>query len=126
MTLSVAVLISLLVSLDHDADDVRLRLIRRQDPARQGALLSGPASACSRRWCTATRARCSGRCATGALLMVLLAATVVFNVYLYVVIPEGLLPAAGHRARSPAASRPTRAISLPVDVAEADPVHEPR
>jgi len=90
VTLSVAVLISLLVSLTT-TPMMCSRLIRRQDPARQGrlfrvserafqAMVHGYAR--SLQWALRNR----------ALLMVLLAATVVFNIYLYVVIPKGFFP----------------------------------
>ena len=90
VTLSVAVLISLLVSLTT-TPMMCSRLIRPQDPARQGrlfrvserafqAMVHGYAR--SLQWALRNR----------ALLMVLLAATVVFNIYLYVVIPKGFFP----------------------------------
>ena len=96
ITLSVAVLVSLLVSLTT-TPMMCSRLIRRQDAARRGAAVPAQRARLPGDAATATRARCAGRCATGALVMVLLAATVAFNIYLYVVDPEGLLPAAGHR-----------------------------
>ena len=63
VTLSVAVLISLLVSLTT-TPMMCSRLIRRQRPGDARGGCSGRASARSRRCCTAMRARCAGRCAT--------------------------------------------------------------
>jgi multidrug efflux pump len=90
VTLSVAVLISLLVSLTT-TPMMCSRLIRRQDPARQGRLFRGSERAFqgmvngyarSLKWALRNR----------GLLMVMLAATVVFNIYLYIVIPKGFFP----------------------------------
>jgi multidrug efflux pump len=90
ITLSVAVLVSLLVSLTT-TPMMCSRLIRQADPARHGrlfrmserafeAVLNGYAR--SLRWALANR----------GLVMVLLAATVVFNVYLFAKIPKGFFP----------------------------------
>ncbi len=90
ITLSVAVLVSLLVSLTT-TPMMCSRLIRQADPARQGrlfrmserafeAVLNGYAR--SLRWALRNR----------GLVMVLLAATVVFNVYLFAKIPKGFFP----------------------------------
>jgi multidrug efflux pump len=90
ITLSVAVLVSLLVSLTT-TPMMCSRLIREVDPATQGrlfhlserafeALRNGYAH--SLRWALRN----------GGLMMVLLAATVAFNIYLYVVIPKGFFP----------------------------------
>jgi multidrug efflux pump len=90
ITLSVAVLISLLVSLTT-TPMMCSRLIRQSDPARQGRLFRATERAFeavlhfyarSLRWALRNR----------GLMMVLLAATVVFNVYLYIVIPKGFFP----------------------------------
>jgi multidrug efflux pump len=90
ITLSVAVLISLLVSLTT-TPMMCSRLIRQSDPARQGRLFRATEHAFgavlhfyarSLRWALRNR----------GLMMVLLAATVVFNIYLYIVIPKGFFP----------------------------------
>ena len=90
ITLSVAVLISLLVSLTT-TPMMCSRLIRQSDPARQGRLFRATERAFeavlhfyarSLRWALRNR----------GLMMVLLAATVVFNIYLYIVIPKGFFP----------------------------------
>ncbi len=90
ITLSVAVLVSLLVSLTT-TPMMCSRLIRRTDPARQGRLFRASERAFeamlhgydrSLRWALANR----------ALVMVLLTATILFNIYLYIVIPKGFFP----------------------------------
>jgi multidrug efflux pump len=90
ITLSVAVLISLLVSLTT-TPMMCSRLIRQSDPARQGRLFRATERAFETvlhfyartlRWALRNR----------GLMMVLLAATVVFNIYLYIVIPKGFFP----------------------------------
>jgi multidrug efflux pump len=90
ITLSVAVLISLLVSLTT-TPMMCSRLIRRGDPASQGRLFRATERAFEAvlgfygrtlRWALRNR----------ALMMVLLIATVVFNIYLYLVIPKGFFP----------------------------------
>ena len=90
ITLSVAVLISLLVSLTT-TPMMCSRLIRQSDPARQGRLFRVTEHAFEAvlhfyartlRWALRNR----------GLMMVLLAATVVFNIYLYIVIPKGFFP----------------------------------
>ena len=90
ITLSVAVLISLLVSLTT-TPMMCSRLIRQSDPARQGRLFRVTEHAFEAvlhfyartlRWALRN----------GGLMMVLLAATVVFNIYLYIVIPKGFFP----------------------------------
>jgi multidrug efflux pump len=90
ITLSVAVLVSLLVSLTT-TPMMCSRFIRHTDPAQQGRLFrmservfDGMLNfyARSLRWALANR----------GLVMVLLAATVIFNIYLYIVIPKGFFP----------------------------------
>jgi multidrug efflux pump len=90
ITLSVAVLVSLVVSLTT-TPMMCSRFIRHVDPATQGALyrwserlFEGMRDFYGRslRWALANR----------GVLMVLLAATVVFNIYLYIVIPKGFFP----------------------------------
>ena len=90
ITLSVAVLVSLLVSLST-TPMMCSRLIRGVDPERQGPLLRATerlfdavrdAYARSLRWALRNR----------GLMMVLLGATVAFNIYLYWVIPKGFFP----------------------------------
>jgi len=90
VTLSVAVLISLLVSLTT-TPMMCSRLIRRRDPEREGRFFHASERAFravldtygrSLRWALAN----------GGLVMGMLAMTVVFNVYLYIVIPKGFFP----------------------------------
>jgi multidrug efflux pump len=90
ITLSVAVLVSLLLSLTT-TPMMCSRLIRRTDPATQGRLFRASERAFealrsgyghSLRWALRNR----------GLMMVLLLATVVFNIYLYWVIPKGFFP----------------------------------
>jgi|HubBroStandDraft_1064217.scaffolds.fasta_scaffold06312_3 multidrug efflux pump len=90
ITLSVAVLVSLLVSLTT-TPMMCSRFIRHTDPAQQGRLFRTSERvfdamlnfyARSLRWALANR----------GLVMVLLAATVIFNIYLYIVIPKGFFP----------------------------------
>ena len=90
ITLSVAVLVSLLVSLTT-TPMMCSRLIRHIDPAKQGRLFQLSERAFdamlrgyerSLRWALRS----------GPLLMILLAATVAFNIYLYIKIPKGFFP----------------------------------
>jgi multidrug efflux pump len=90
VTLSVAVLISLLVSLTT-TPMMCSRLLRRRDPQREGAVLRASERAFeavldayrrSLHWALGNR----------GLVMLMLAATVVFNVWLYIVIPKGFFP----------------------------------
>jgi multidrug efflux pump len=90
ITLSVAVLISLVVSLST-TPMMCSRLIRHEDPAKQGALFRTSERvfdamhdfyARSLSWALRNR----------GVVMVLLAATVVFNIYLWIVIPRGNFP----------------------------------
>jgi multidrug efflux pump len=90
ITLSVAVLVSLVVSLTT-TPMMCSRFIRHDDPAEQGALFrwserifEGMRDFYARSLGWALRNR--------GVLMVLLAATVVFNIYLYIVIPKGFFP----------------------------------
>jgi multidrug efflux pump len=90
ITLSVAVLVSLLLSLTT-TPMMCSRLIRRTDPAKQGRLFHA-----SERSFEALR-NGYGRSLQWALrnrglMMVLLLATVLFNIYLYTVIPKGFFP----------------------------------
>jgi len=90
ITLSVAVLVSLAVSLTT-TPMMCSRLIQHTDPAAQGALFrwservfDGMKSLYARslHWALDNR----------GVIVVLLAATVIFNIYLYIVIPRGLFP----------------------------------
>ena len=90
ITLSVAVLVSLLVSLTT-TPMMCSRLIRHIDPAARGRLFRASERvfeamlnfyARTLRWALANR----------GLVMVLLAATVIFNIYLFYVIPKGFFP----------------------------------
>jgi multidrug efflux pump len=78
---------------DDDADDVRADTASGKK--KQGGSPNG-ASADSTRCCAATR-RSPGCCAT-ADRAADPAATIAYNVYLYIDIPKGLLSRAGHRA----------------------------
>jgi multidrug efflux pump len=90
VTLSIAVLISLLVSLTT-TPMMCSRLLRRREPEREGRLFHASERAFetvlqtygrSLHWALANR----------GLVMLLLAMTVIFNVYLYIVIPKGFFP----------------------------------
>jgi multidrug efflux pump len=90
ITLSVAVLISLVVSLTT-TPMMCSRLIRRTEAQRQGSLFRASERVFdsvrdgyghSLRWALRNR----------GLIMVLLGATVAFNVYLFIVIPKGFFP----------------------------------
>jgi multidrug efflux pump len=90
ITLSVAVLVSLVVSLTT-TPMMCSRLLRHDDPATQGRLFRW-----SERLFEGMRAA-YGRSLHWALdnrgvVMVLLAATVIFNIYLYIKIPHGFFP----------------------------------
>jgi multidrug efflux pump len=90
ITLSVAVLISLLVSLTT-TPMMCSRLIRHQDPAKQGRLYHAIERAFE------AMLRFYGRTLSWALrnrgvVMAMLLATMVFNVYLWIVIPKGFFP----------------------------------
>jgi multidrug efflux pump len=90
ITLSVAVLVSLVVSLTT-TPMMCSRLIRLRDPAQAGRLYHA-----SERAFDALRngyARSLGwALRNGPVIMVLLLATVIFNIYLYWVIPKGFFP----------------------------------
>jgi len=90
ITLSVAVLVSLLVSLTT-TPMMCSRFVRHADPATQGRLFRASERLFERllhgydrslRWALHNR----------GVVMVLLGATVIFNIYLYVVIPKGFFP----------------------------------
>jgi multidrug efflux pump len=90
ITLSVAVLVSLLVSLTT-TPMMCSRLIRHTDPARQGALFRAServfeamlhAYERSLHWALRNR----------GMVTVFLVLTVAFNIYLYIVIPKGFFP----------------------------------
>ena len=90
VTLSIAVLISLLVSLTT-TPMMCSRLLRRRVPEREGRFFHASERAFegllhaygrSLHWALANR----------GLVMLLLAMTVIFNAYLYVVIPKGFFP----------------------------------
>jgi multidrug efflux pump len=90
ITLSVAVLVSLVVSLTT-TPMMCSRLLRQKDPATQGRLFRWServfdamrdAYGRSLHWALANR----------GIVMVLLVATVAFNIYLYIVIPKGFFP----------------------------------
>jgi multidrug efflux pump len=90
ITLSVAVLVSLLASLTTTPMMCSL-FIRQNDPAKQGRLFQASERAFdwmresyghSLRWALENR----------GFVMVLLAATVAFNIYLYIIIPKGFFP----------------------------------
>jgi len=90
LTLSVAVLISLVVSLTA-TPMMCSRFIRHADPATQGRLFRASERAFeSMRSFYARTLRWALR--NRALVMVLLLGTVIFNIYLYVVIPKGFFP----------------------------------
>ena len=119
VTLSVAILISLVVSLTT-TPMMCAQLLR--PPARSGARPAGTAPserAFERDAAAATAARWPGRCATPALVLADPARDrSALNVYLFMIVPEGLLPAAGHRPadrRHP--GRPEHLV--PGDAAEA-------
>ncbi|HLJ19649.1 MAG TPA: efflux RND transporter permease subunit, partial [Stellaceae bacterium] len=90
ITLSIAVLVSLVVSLTT-TPMMCARILRHQDPAKQGKLFRSServfdamrnAYARSLHWALDNR----------GVVMVLLAATVIFNIYLYIKIPKGFFP----------------------------------
>ena len=96
VTLSIAILISLVVSLTT-TPMMCAYLLRTESRA---AAMDGSIRASERvfeRCCAATRRTLGVGAAPPALVMLILLATVGLNVYLYVDDPEGLLPAAGHR-----------------------------
>ena len=90
ITLSVAVLVSLLVSLTT-TPMMCSRFVRHADPPTQGRLFRASERVFERllhgyerslRWALDNR----------GVVMVLLGATVIFNIYLYIVIPKGFFP----------------------------------
>ncbi|MFA5487590.1 MAG: efflux RND transporter permease subunit [Candidimonas sp.] len=92
VTLSAAVMISLLVSLTL-TPMMCAQFLRRgaHRPARAGLLRRG-VEAVGRRGMAAYRRSLSWALDHGRVMMLLLAATVGLNVYLYTVVPKGLLP----------------------------------
>ena len=91
VTLSLAILISLVALADHDADDVRPAA-----PARDARPRAAGSSAAGRRLRAArsgsTSAPSRSACAISRLVMLILLATVGLNVYLYVIVPKGFFP----------------------------------
>ena len=83
---------------DDDADDVRAPAAAARGARRPGRVRRVERARVRRGAATATGAASAGRSATASIVMLVLLATVCLNVYLYVIDPEGLLPAAGHRA----------------------------
>ncbi len=90
VTLSVAVLVSLLVSLTT-TPMMCSRLIKKRDPARQGRVYAASErvfESTLRGYSRALRWALSNR----GLVMLLLLGTVIFNVYLFYKIPKGFFP----------------------------------
>ena len=90
VTLSVAVLLSLLVSLTT-TPMMCSRLIRRREPAREGRFFRASERAFEA-VLDAYRRSLGWALENRGLVMLLLAMTVVFNVYLFLVIPKGFFP----------------------------------
>ena len=123
MTLSIAILISLAVSLT--TTPMMCALLLRPKPRRQHGRLHAAANAASTACCAATSARCAGRCDHPRLVMLVLLATVGAQRLPVHDHAEGLFPAAGHRP--PDRRHPGRPEHLvPGDAAEADAVHRHR
>ncbi len=91
MTLSVAILISLLVSLTTTPMMCAYITTASARGHRAPAGIS-PASGCSTRCWASTIARWPRRCAGRRLVLVILVLTVALNVYLFVLIPKGFFP----------------------------------
>ena len=92
VTLSVAILISLVRVADDDADDVLAPAAAGTASGAHGRLFALERARLRR---AAPRLRAkprAGRCATASLMMLVLLATVCLNVYLYVIIPKGFFP----------------------------------
>ena len=123
VTLSIAILISLVVSLTT-TPMMCARLLRpaaERSAGRVGAWVERGFRAMH----DAYRRSLAWGLAHGVVVMLVLLVTVCLNVYLYVDHPEGLLPAAGHRA--PDRRHPGRPEHLvPGDAAEARRFHGDR
>ena len=82
---------------DADADDVRALAAPRADPTAGAAGCIAGASAASTACSLLRRRRWTGCCAISGLTLVVTLLTLIATGCLYVVDPEGILPAAGHR-----------------------------
>ncbi len=97
ITLSVAIGISLRALAQHHADDV-LAAAAPREGAEARPLLALQPSASSTPCTAATRGASAGRCAIRCSMLLIFFVTLGLNFCLYIDHPEGLLPAAGHRA----------------------------
>ena len=91
ITLSVAVLVSLAISLTT-TPMMCSRLIRLQDPSQQGRAVSVQRARVRSGCCTAMGERSRWALSNRLLMVGILAATIAFNIYLFVVIPKGFFP----------------------------------
>ena len=96
VTLSVAVAISLVVSLTT-TPMMCARLLHSEKGRRHGRAYSLDASVPSRASSGATTGAWAGCCGTGSVTLAILLVTIGLNWYLFIDRPEGLLPAAGQR-----------------------------
>ena len=92
VTLSAAILISLVVSLTT-TPMMCARLLRPRARTRStGRLYRASERAFDCRAARLRASRSAGRCAHGRIMLLLLAATIGLNVYLYVIVPKGFFP----------------------------------
>ena len=112
ITLSAAVLISLVISLTT-TPMMCAYLVDRPKPTGERELVRRACPTAASTGCAgSTSARSTWALDSGPVMLVILVATIVLNVYLFTDRPQGLLPAAGHRPddRRPA-GRPVAARS---------------
>ena len=99
---------------DHHADDVRALSACKTSAAGPGSSLSTHIRASEHVFIALQRAYdralVLGAAITRLTVMLILLATIVLNIYLFVIDPEGLFPAAGYRHADGQYRRPTRAF----------------
>ena len=108
VTLSVAILISMVISLTT-TPMMCARLLGRHDSRPRSRLVQAGARPSSRTCSRATSARSTGRSTTVRSCIAVLLVTIGLNIWLFTIDPQGLLPGAGHGPARAAGSRPTRA-----------------
>ena len=92
VTLSLAIGVSLLVSLVHDADDVRDAPASPGDESRHGPALPGRRARLRRAAAPLRGHARRGCCVIRATTLAITLATVGVNIYLFVIVPKGFFP----------------------------------
>ena len=108
VTLSAAILVSLVVSLTT-TPMMCARLLKPLNEKKHGRFTT-PASVYFDAALDGYRITLDWALAHGRIMHAGAGCTVGFNIYLYIIVPERILSPAGHGAPDPATSRPTRAF----------------